>query len=159
MTARIEFSVGLMAGLRAEREVAAACEKAMGAAGIKAPAFGPHEPVIVTVDVYRPLPDNRPRCVRSESDTYKPSADGEGKLVMDALNGVAWADDSQVVDLHVRKHPMVRGQAERMDITIAPGWRGNETQVEVETSINPWQFEGFWTAEGEHGRRTIARRM
>lgn len=132
MTARIEFSVGLVAGLRAEREVAAACEKAMGAAGIKAPAFGPHEPVIVTVDVYRPLPDSRPRCVRSEPDTYKPSADGEGKLVMDALNGVAWADDSQVVDLHVRKHPRVRGQTERMDISIAPGWsgRGNETEVD-----------------------------
>lgn len=30
MTARIEFSVGLVAGLRAEREVTAACEEAMG---------------------------------------------------------------------------------------------------------------------------------
>lgn len=130
MTARIEFSVGLVAGLRAEREVAAACEKAMGAAGIKAPAFGPHEPVIVTVDAYRPLPDSRPRCVRSEPDTYKPDAASEGKLVMGALNGVAWADDSQVVDLHVRKHPMVRGQTDRMDISIAPGWRGNETEVD-----------------------------
>nr|DAJ52248.1 MAG TPA: Endodeoxyribonuclease RusA [Caudoviricetes sp.] len=117
--------------LRAELEVAAACEDAMGAAGIKAPAFGPHEPVIVTIDVYRPLPDGRPRCVRSEPDTYKPDADNVAKLVMDALTGVAWADDSQVVDLHVRKHPRVRGQAERMDITVAPGWsgRGNETEV------------------------------
>lgn len=65
MTARIEFSVGLAAGLRADREVAAACEEAMGAAGIKAPAFGPHEPVIAAIDVYRPLPDSRQRCVRS----------------------------------------------------------------------------------------------
>lgn len=129
MTARIEFSVGLVAGLRAEREVAAACEEAMGAAGIKSPAFGPHEPVIVTVDVYRPLPDSMSERVRSEPDTYKPVAASEAKLVMDALNGVAWADGSQVVDLHVRKHPRVRGQAERMDITVAPGWRGNETEV------------------------------
>ena len=29
MTARIEFSVGLVAGLRAEREVTAACEEAI----------------------------------------------------------------------------------------------------------------------------------
>ena len=115
--------------VRAELEVAAACEDAMGAAGIKSPAFGPHEPVIVTIDVYRPLPDSMSRRVRSEPDTYKPDADNVGKLVMDALTGVAWADDSQVVDLHVRKHSRVRGQAERMDITIAPGWRWNETEI------------------------------
>ena len=130
MTARIEFSVGLVAGPRAKREVTAACEEAMGAVGIKSPAFGPHEPVIVTVDVYRPLPDSRPRCVRSEPDTYKPDAASEAKLVIDALNGVAWADCSQVVDLHVMKHTRVRGQAERMDVTIAPGWRGRRDETE-----------------------------
>lgn len=116
--------------LMAERAVAAACGEAMGAAGIKPPAFGPHEPVIVTIDVYRPLPDSRQRPVRSEPDTFKPDAVSEAKLVIDALTGVAWADDAQVVDLHVRKHPRVRGQAERMDVTMAPGWsgRGNETE-------------------------------
>ena len=75
--------------VRAELEVAAACEDAMGAAGIKAPAFGPHEPVIVTIDVYRPLQDSMSRRVRSEPDTYKPDSDDVGKLVMDALTGVA----------------------------------------------------------------------
>lgn len=127
MKARIEFSVGFAAGPRAGREVTAACEEAMGAAGIKAPAFGPHEPVIATIDVYRPLPDSRRGCARPEPDTYGPDAASEAELVMDALDGVAWADDSQVVDLHVMKHPRVRGQAGRMDITVAPGWRGNET--------------------------------
>lgn len=117
--------------VRAELEVAAACEDAMGAAGIKSPAFGPHEPVIVTIDVYRPLPDSISRRVRSEPDTYKPDADNVGKLVMDALVGVAWADDSQVVDLHVRKHPRMRGQAERMDVAIAPGWSGRMDETEV----------------------------
>lgn len=141
MTSSIEFSVGLVAGkqfhrldngmLRAEREVAEACEDAMGAAVIKSPAFGPHEPVIVTIDVYRPLPDSMSRRVRSEPDTYKPDADNVGKLVMDALTGVAWDDDSQVVDLHVRKHPRMRGQAERMDITIAPGWSGRGSEREI----------------------------
>lgn len=129
MTARIEFSVGLSAGLRADREVAAACEEAIGAADIKPPAFGPHEPVIVTIDVYRPLPDSRQRYVRSEPDTYKPVAASGAKLVIDALTGVAWADDAQVVDLHVRKHPRVCGQAERIDITVAPGWSGSDSET------------------------------
>ena len=68
--------------------------------------------------------------MRSEPDTFKPDADNEAKLVMDALNGLVWADDAQVVDLHVVKHPRVRGQSARMDISIAPGWsrRGDETE-------------------------------
>ena len=42
------------------------------------------------------------------------------------------------------------------------GWKDCQFQLDplqVSISINPWQFEGFWTAVGEHGRRTIARRM
>lgn len=149
MTARIEFSVCFAAGkqrhrldrrharmytptetLRAERAIAAACREAMAEAGIQLMPFGPHEPVILDVDAYRPLPESRPKRVYSEPDTYKPDGDNEGKLVMDALNGLVWADDAQVVDLHVVKHPRVRGQAERMDISIAPGWsgRGDETE-------------------------------
>lgn len=129
MTARIEFSVGPVAGPRAGGEVTAACEEAMGAADIKAPAFGPHEPVIAAIDVYRPLPDSRQGRVRPEPDTYGPDAASEARLVIDALTGVAWADDAQVVDLHVRKRPRARGQAGRMDVTIAPGWRGNGTEA------------------------------
>lgn len=149
MTARIEFSVCFAAGkqrhrldrrharmytptetLRAEKAVATACAEAMEAAGVPSPAYGPHEPVILNVDAYRPLPESRPKRVRSEPDTYKPDGDNEGKLVMDALNGLVWADDAQVVDLHVVKHPRVRGQAERMDISIAPGWSGRRDETE-----------------------------
>ena len=50
---------------------------------------------------------------------------------MDALNGLVWADDAQVGDLHVVKHPRVRGQAERMDISIAPGWSGRRDETEI----------------------------
>ena len=149
MTARIEFSVCFAAGkqrhrldrrharmytpddtIRNEKAVAAACAEAMEAAGVPAPAYGPHEPVILNVDAYRPLPESRPKSVSSEPDTYKPDGDNEGKLVMDALNGLVWADDAQVVDLHVVKHPRVRGQAERMDISIAPGWPGRKDETE-----------------------------
>lgn len=116
--------------LRAEPEVAAACGKAMDAAGIKSPAFGPHEPAIAAIDVYRPLPDSMSRRVRSEPDAYKPDSDNVGKSVMDAPTGVARADDSQAVDLHVRKHTRTRGQAGRIDVAIAPGWRRGETEVD-----------------------------
>lgn len=150
MTARIEFSVCFAAGkqrhrldrrharmytpddtIRNERAIAAACAEAMAEAGIRSLAFGPHEPVILNVDAYRPLPESRPKSVTSEPDTYKPDSDNEAKLVMDALNGLVWADDAQVVDLHVVKHPRVRGQAERMDISIAPGWSGRKDETEI----------------------------
>lgn len=149
MTARIEFTVTFAAGkqrhrldrrnarmytpddtIRNERAIAAACAEAMAEAGIKSLPFGTHEPVILNVDAYRPLPESRPKSVLSEPDTYRPDSDNEGKLVMDALNGLVWADDAQVVDLHVVKHPRVRGQAERMDISIAPGWSGRRDETE-----------------------------
>lgn len=102
----------------------------MAEAGIQPLPFGPHVPVILNVDAYRPLPESRPKRVYSEPDTYRPDADNESKLVMDALNGLVWADDAQVVDLHVVKHHRVRGQAERMDISIAPGWSGRRDETE-----------------------------
>lgn len=74
--------------IRNERAIAAACAEAMAEAGIKPLVFGPHEPVILNVDAYRPLPESRPKRVLSEPDTYKPDSDNEGKLVMDALNGL-----------------------------------------------------------------------
>jgi Holliday junction resolvase RusA-like endonuclease len=41
----------------------------------------------------------------------KPDWDNVGKIVCDALNGVAWHDDAQIVDAHVEKRygiePMV----------------------------------------------------
>lgn len=136
MTARIEFSVSLVAGkqrhgldrrharmhtpdetLRAGRAIAAACREAMAEAGIRTMPFGPHEPVILNVDACRPLPESRPRRVRSEPDTYRPDADNEAKLAMDALNGLVRADDAQVVDLRARKHPRARGQSARGDET------------------------------------------
>lgn len=36
--------------------------------------------------------------------TKKPDADNIGKIICDALNGVAFKDDSQIVELTVKKH-------------------------------------------------------
>jgi len=34
----------------------------------------------------------------------KPDSDNIAKVILDALNGIAFRDDSQVIDLHVTKH-------------------------------------------------------
>lgn len=45
----------------------------------------------------------------------KPDADNIAKSVLDALNGVAYADDKQVVDLGIKKY---YGEVERVEIEI-----------------------------------------
>lgn len=65
-------------------------------------------PLYVRVGVYRELPKSRPKRVDFEPDTFKPDVDNIGKNVLDALNGIAWDDDSQVVELTVRKYPRMR---------------------------------------------------
>lgn len=67
-------------------------------------------PILVLIEVYRKLPKQRPKRVTFEPDTFKPDADNIAKAVLDALNGVAYADDSQVVELTVRKNPRERRQ-------------------------------------------------
>lgn len=54
----------------------------------------------------------------------KPDADNVGKSVLDALNGCAWLDDSQVSDLRVRK--VWAGAGEPGGVLVrawaVPGW-------------------------------------
>lgn len=65
-------------------------------------------PVKVNISVWRHLPRSKPKGVTEEPDTLKPDADNIAKAVLDALNGVAWRDDSQVVAMSVRKFPRRR---------------------------------------------------
>ena len=75
-------------------------------------------PVGVSVDVHRKLPKGRPLKVESESDTFKPDVDNIAKAVLDALNGVAFEDDSQVVCLRCYKHPRRRRDSDRTLVRI-----------------------------------------
>lgn len=77
-------------------------------------------PVSVAIDVARRLPKSRPKRVEEEPDTFKPDVDNVAKSVLDALNGVAYADDKQVVDLRVTKHPRRRGAPGGMRVSVAP---------------------------------------
>ena len=75
-------------------------------------------PVAVFIHAFRPLPKDRPKRVVSEPWTVKPDADNVAKAVLDALNGVAWADDSQVVRVTVWKHERTRDQVEGMRVFV-----------------------------------------
>lgn len=75
---------------------------------------GPHS---VGIDVYRALPKSRPKRVESEPDTFKPDVDNICKNVLDALNGVAWPDDSCVTGLRVVKWPRRRCE-ECIEVTV-----------------------------------------
>ena len=74
-------------------------------------------PVSVEITCVRELPKSRPKSVDWEVDTFKPDVDNIAKNVLDALNGLAWDDDSQVVELRVRKMPR-RREPERLIVSI-----------------------------------------
>lgn len=82
------------------------------------------EPVSVCISIWRPLPKSRPKKVSTEPDTYKPDADNIAKAVLDALNGLAFEDDRQVVSLSVIKYPRARSSdgQDRMQVVITSAY-------------------------------------
>lgn len=75
--------------------------------------------VYVGISVSRALPKSRPKRLLSEPDVFKPDVDNIAKNVLDALTGHAWDDDTQVVDLRVKKFPRTRTD-EHINVTIRP---------------------------------------
>ena len=75
-------------------------------------------PVSVYVVTSRPMPKSRPKRTRSEHDVFKPDADNIAKLVLDALNGTAWDDDTQVTGLTVRKSDRTRASREETLVIV-----------------------------------------
>lgn len=67
------------------------------------------QPVYVRITAYHGVPQSwnkRIRALALADDlpaTRKPDADNIAKIILDALNGVAWKDDTQVVQLEVNK--------------------------------------------------------
>lgn len=64
-------------------------------------------PVRVSVYCERPLTKSNPKYWAGRQDLMKPDADNRLKVVLDALNGIAWHDDSQVTHLSIeyRRRP------------------------------------------------------
>lgn len=80
-------------------------------------ALGPVKVQIVSI---RPLPKSAPKRRNGEPDVFKPDADNIAKAVLDALNGYAYKDDSQVTGLAVAKWNRYRDSAERLEISVLP---------------------------------------
>ncbi len=66
-------------------------------------------PVYISVFAVFAIPKSWPKWKRTAAmagairPTKKPDTDNIGKLVADALNGAAYADDSQIVEMYVSK--------------------------------------------------------
>lgn len=83
------------------------------------------EALIATILCYYPIPKNMPKYKRrmiEEGKLYpivKPDLDNVAKAILDALNGVVYKDDNQVVELHIKKlysdDPMVIVEIEAMN--------------------------------------------
>lgn len=74
--------------------------------------------VAITARFEPPKSDSGARRVHKiehERPTKKPDADNIAKVVLDALNGLAYEDDKQVVDLRIRK---MYGFNEELEIEI-----------------------------------------
>lgn len=76
--------------------------------------------VEVEITVQKPLPQGRPKSCVWEHDTTKPDLDNVAKLVLDALNGLAWADDAQITTLNLHKN--VRTQEAKLGTHIRIVW-------------------------------------
>ena len=83
--------------------------------------FGDTQPLLMCVKAYYSIPKSTSKKNRQLMldkkirPTKKPDWDNIGKIVADSLNGVAYRDDSQVVDAFVRKF---YSEQPRVEITI-----------------------------------------
>lgn len=116
------FRAGKHVGTYNEDETAAAMHEVrrafLDAGGERAPKG---EEVAVFIDTLRKLPKSRKKSIACEPDTFKPDIDNIAKLVLDALNGVAWADDSQVTGLYVRKGNRYRDISDETYVSVMWG--------------------------------------
>lgn len=74
------------------------------------------QPVRAQMEVYYEIPKSTSKSKHGAMlldklyPTKKPDADNVAKIVLDSLNGIAYKDDSQVVELTVNKFYSKRGQ-------------------------------------------------
>ena len=95
-----------------ERHIVAEYRRQCGGEQIEADKY-----VVLHVDAYYPIPTSATKKRREQIaaggvyPTVKPDIDNVLKLVEDALNGVAYADDKQIVSVAARKwyssHPRI----------------------------------------------------
>lgn len=80
-------------------------------------SFG-NAPIALAVISHRALPKSTPKKITQQSDVCKPDASNILKSVEDALNGIAYHDDRQIVCPIPLKMPRKREELEFLDIII-----------------------------------------
>lgn len=102
---------------RAEKMIRDAYTEAAQAEGIREAPEG--WPVAIVIAISKRLPKSAPKRVRAQTDLTKPDLDNVAKLVLDALNGAAYKDDRQVVELRVSRTLRVRDvPSEALYVTV-----------------------------------------
>ena len=102
--------------------IAAAYRKKCKELGIYEKVPKPNE-VFLYITIYSPLPKSRPKRIESEPFTVGFDGDNCLKGVADALNNVAWDDDTQVTVWYARKAPRTRDTEAKTVIEIASPYR------------------------------------
>lgn len=81
--------------------------------GLFSPIAEKHVPVSIVVDFYFARPASIPK--KRVEIVVKPDMDKLCRATFDALTGILYADDAQIVDLSARKH---YGTPERVEISM-----------------------------------------
>lgn len=76
--------------------------------------------VRLTLHILKALPKRTPKNIQRERNLSTPDADNVLKAVMDALNGIAYDDDSQVCEIHVYKHDKTRRAGDSIRFSVEP---------------------------------------
>lgn len=77
------------------------------------------KPIIIAALIYRDMPKSRPKYRVSEMDVYKPDVDNILKGIADALNGIAYEDDRQIIAAFPIKMPRVKDRGEHIEVMIS----------------------------------------
>ena len=102
---------------------------ALGMAGIEHPLAGKHIPVSMVFDFYLQKPASTPK--KRGYPSVKPDVDKICRSTIDALTGLLYADDAQIVELSARKHYGTPERAE-VTVTILEGGLNGEATIETQ---------------------------
>jgi crossover junction endodeoxyribonuclease RusA len=118
-----------------------------------------HGSVLVRIAFHLPKPKSAPK--RWQPHLKKPDLDKLARGSLDAMKGVLWNDDSQVVELHVTKVYAVDQPQASIEVEGTPAPQDVPLPLASEEESRPCLIESLTPAadDGEHGRRTLRHRV